>query len=395
MTDRRLRIGMVFYHHPSFRGYAIPHVESEIAERLARRGHEVVAYCPSLTEGRLPDWQGIQVVGVRCRTVEGPRWVIGLELPMRVAARLRPDLDCVVLNGEPGAFVPFLVGRRHRTRAVFAIHGLVRGVIGFRKASRRSLRHRDWWLRHLLGAGETLSARTADLCIAGGHRLAGEVEMLLGVVPRRVVGIPNGVAPRPMRTAEARRAAREALRLTEGILYVAFVGADHRRKGLAVARRAVERAHALDVPVVLLNVGNLSPPIPGEVGYGWVDEATKWRILEAADAFILPTQYEASSLAVREAASVGLPILTTPQAGVDDGVSGRDYLLFEPADVEGFASGLVRLFRDPEWGAELGARGHARIASWTFEEQTAAWETALRRLVLGELPRPPHGPPGA
>jgi glycosyltransferase involved in cell wall biosynthesis len=378
---RPLRVGMVFYTHPSFRGRAIPHVESEIAEQLVLRGHEVVAYCPVTKQGELPPWRGIRLVAVKCRTIRRPRWAVGVELPLRTARRLDPALDVLVMNGEQGAWIASLAARRHRTVSVLAIHGLIRGVIGYRSARSFRLRLRDRLLRRILSWGEMASARTADLVIPGSHRLVAELTVGLGVRPERVVAIPNGVRSRPLRTAQEREAARSELGLPADGFYVAFVGADYRRKGLAVARLAVEGARKEGVPATLLTVGSPPHRTPTEIGYGWVNESKKWQVLSAADAFLFPTQYEAYSLAVREAASIGLPILTTPQSGVDEGVAGEDYLLYDPKDVAGFTQGLVRVFRDPAWASRLGERGATAIASWTFERQGAEWDVTLRALV--------------
>jgi glycosyltransferase involved in cell wall biosynthesis len=164
------------------------------------------------------------------------------------------------------------------------------------------------------------------------------------------------------------------------------VGADARRKGIAVARQAVERAREGGIPASLLTVGCPPRSTATEIGFGWVAEPRKWQILSASDAFLLPTRYEAYSLAVREAASVGLPIVTTPQSGVDEGTSGEDYVLCEPSDVGAFAQALIRLYRDPAWAAQLGARGRSAIAAWTYECQAASWETALRQAIADRRP---------
>jgi glycosyltransferase involved in cell wall biosynthesis len=377
LPERRLRVGMVFYTHPSFRERAIPHVESEIAEQLVRLGHEVLAYCPVDRRAELPPWRGLKLIGVRCRTIVRPRWAIGVELPLRVALRLDPGLDALVLNGEQGAWIAFLAARRRGTLGVMAIHGLIDGVIGYRRATSRRLRLRDWLLRHLLSFGERLGARTADLCIPGSRRLVPELTGILDIPPSRIVPIPNGVSPRPARTPVDRISARERLGLPPGAFLAVFVGADYRRKGLAVARQAVEGARSDGIPAMLLTAGCPPARTVSETGFGWVDEPRKWDVFAAGDVFLFPTQYEAYSLAVREAASIGLPILTTPQSGVDEGENGIDYVLCDPGDVQGFTSALIRAYRDPKWAARMGERGRALLAGWTYERQGAAWSAAL------------------
>jgi glycosyltransferase involved in cell wall biosynthesis len=371
----------VFYCHPSLRDWAIARVESELAVHLALRGHEVVAYCPVDKEVELPPWQGIRLEGIKCRTIRGPKWVIGVELPLRVAFRLDPSLDALVLNGESGAWLAFLSARRHGTVAVLAIHGLIRGVLGYRRATTLRLRLRDRLLRWTLSFGEWLDARTAHLAIPGSRRLVRELHAELGLPVSRIVAIANGVEPRPPRAPEEWRAARQQLGLAPECFYAAFLGADPRRKGLDVARRAIARARECGVPAVLLTAGFPAQPSELEVAYGWVEDSRKWQILTASDAFVFPTRYEAYSLAVREAASVGLPIVTTPESGVDEGTSGEDYVICDPLDVEGFAQALVRLYRDPEWAGRVGARGHSILAAWTYERQAIEWESALRRAI--------------
>ena len=321
---------MVFYCHPSLRSWAIARVESELAEHLARRGHEVIAYCPVESPVDLPPWRGIRLVGVPCPTLHGPRWTIGVEMPAKVALRLDPSLDALVVNGESGGWIALLAARRHRVVGVVAVHGLVRGVLGYRAAPSFRLRLRDRLLVRVLSFGEWLTARTADLVVPGSRRLVPAVRDLLGVPEARIVPVPNGVEPRAARTPSERLEARAALGLAPAGFCVAFLGADARRKGIAVARRAVERARELGVPATLLTVGSPGRLTGSEIGFGWVDDDRKWQILSAADAFLFPTQYEAYSLAVREAASVGLPIVTTPESGVDEGSNGEDYVLCAP-----------------------------------------------------------------
>jgi glycosyltransferase involved in cell wall biosynthesis len=370
---------MVFYSHPSERNWAIARVESELAEHLAARGHEVIAFCPVTEEVALPPWRGVRLEGVKCVTLPGPRWSIGIELPFRVALRLGPGFDALVLNGEVGAWIPFLAARRFRTVRVLAIHGLIRGVLGYRAGPTFRLRLRDRLLRAVLGAGERLSARASDVVIPGSRRLVTEVHEALGIPLKRIEAIPNGCHPRALRTPELRTAARNELGLSEQDFYAVFLGADARRKGIDVAREAVRRARDAGAPIVLLTVGCSAPSSAQEVGYGWVSERKKWQILTAANVFLFPTRYEAYSLAVREAASIGLPLLTTPQSGVEEGIHGKDLLLFDPQDVDGFARALVRLYREPEWAADLGARGRRLVAAWTFRHQAESWETTLRR----------------
>lgn len=79
-------------------------------------------------------------------------------------------------------------------------------------------------------------------------------------------------------------------------------------------------------------------------------------LLALADIFALPSLNEGHSISLLEACSFGKAILASDRGGnpsiVSPGISG---LLVEPEDIAGMAAGLVRLARDPELRAKLGA----------------------------------------
>ncbi len=127
---------------------------------------------------------------------------------------------------------------------------------------------------------------------------------------------------------------------------------------------------------------------------GNVDEARKVALMRACTAFILtPTVsveggFEAYGLVFLEAGAAGRPVLGVRGSGAEDAITdGENGYLRDAGDVRGLADGLVRLARDAQLAARLGAAGRARA-----ERQTWAAAAARVREIYGELlDRAPEG----
>ena len=98
------------------------------------------------------------------------------------------------------------------------------------------------------------------------------------------------------------------------------------------------------------------------------------RYYGAADAFVLPTPYDAFGMVITEAMACGLPVITTPHAGASElvvpGVHGC--LVSEADDVEGLAAAMQRLAASEDLRGRLGRAGAALMAEHD-------WEAVVRR----------------
>jgi UDP-glucose:(heptosyl)LPS alpha-1,3-glucosyltransferase len=167
-----------------------------------------------------------------------------------------------------------------------------------------------------------------------------------------VTVIPNGFAPDEFNVARC-RSSRAAMRKKLGYgnddRVIVFVANEYERKGFGPLLRAI--AKLSDPNLNLLAVGRLDPATyAAEIAsLGMTDRVkiegpTKdvWQYYAAADAFALPTQYEAWGLVIVEAMACGLPVLTSRLAGaavaVDEGVNGE--LLDDPKNVDEIGSKL-------------------------------------------------------
>lgn len=108
----------------------------------------------------------------------------------------------------------------------------------------------------------------------------------------------------------------------------------------------------------------------------------RWRFL------LMPSRYEAWPLTALEAAAVGRPVLGTDVPGVRDAAPATAHgLLVPPGDAAALAEAMVRLNDDLALRAELGARGRAWAAGFTWD-RLAAQQAAFYAAVLARAGRP-------
>jgi glycosyltransferase involved in cell wall biosynthesis len=138
----------------------------------------------------------------------------------------------------------------------------------------------------------------------------------------------------------------------------------------------VEAARRLEGRARFVVVGEPDPDNPGSIPLAqlqaWAGEGSVeyWgrredmhEVLAAADVFCLPTYYrEGVPKAVIEAASCGLPVVTTDTPGCRDIVrDGENGLLVPPRDVDALVRALDRLLADPALRRRMGDAGRARV----------------------------------
>jgi glycosyltransferase involved in cell wall biosynthesis len=106
-------------------------------------------------------------------------------------------------------------------------------------------------------------------------------------------------------------------------------------------------------------------------------------VLGAMDVFALSSDWEGNPLSVMEAMASGLPILSTAVGGVPDlFASGKQGLIVQPGDVQGFSDAMAWLLRNREARQYLGMAA-ARRARENFDVSTMvrAYEELYDNLV--------------
>jgi glycosyltransferase involved in cell wall biosynthesis len=223
------------------------------------------------------------------------------------------------------------------------------------------------------------------ICVSEG--VAEEVRAHYPRLAGRVVTIHNGVdtdvfAP----GVHARDAA--ALRAERGIaaerMVAAFVGSGN--KGLPAVLEGLSDAPGWELLVA--GRGHVQRYRELAVSLG-VAERIHWlgvvrdvqRVYAAADAFVLPSDYETFSLVTFEAAASGLPILATPVSGVCELIEdGRSGFLIAP-EPDAIAARLRSLAVDPLLRERLGRAARQAALRFTWDRMVSAHESLYRELV--------------
>ncbi len=113
--------------------------------------------------------------------------------------------------------------------------------------------------------------------------------------------------------------------------------------------------------------------------------------IAAADAFVLPSLEEGLPLALVEAMSLGVPVVSTPVNAIPEAVEHDVHgLLVPPGDADALANAILRLRNDPPFARRLAAaaKDHAR----TFDADVMAGVTfAVYESIL--RPGAADGPP--
>ncbi len=105
------------------------------------------------------------------------------------------------------------------------------------------------------------------------------------------------------------------------------------------------------------------------------------RLAEESDIFINTTNFDNMPVSVVEAMALGLPVVSTNVGGVPFLIEhGKDGLLVDQNDVDGFVQSILNLVANPEWGKELA--NHARQKAETFDEHQVVyqWRTLLESI---------------
>jgi UDP-glucose:(heptosyl)LPS alpha-1,3-glucosyltransferase len=223
------------------------------------------------------------------------------------------------------------------------------------------------------------SARRLRWFVAVSEGVRRELEQFYPGIPCAVA--PNGVdhehfCPDP----ESRPRLRRQLGAAPNDFVAVFVGGDWARKGVDIAISAVaEDRRSLGLPVSLWIVG------PGdESSYRALAReqdvepyvrffgrrADTDRFYKAADAFVLPSLYEAFPLVALEAAACGLPVIATPINGIEELEAAGAAVTCERSG-SAFAHALKEFVDGPDRKKALGQSARDQAARYTWQRQVS------------------------
>ena len=103
---------------------------------------------------------------------------------------------------------------------------------------------------------------------------------------------------------------------------------------------------------------------------GWVDGKQKDKAFKEAMIFCLPSYAEGFPMAVLDAWSYGLPVVTTPVGGIPDiAINRTNLLLSTPGDIQTLANNFEELIKDPSLYKTIADEGK-KLASTKFNIKT-------------------------
>lgn len=336
------------------------------AQAVAAAGEDV-ALLAARDGARAAPPEGVEMLPLRT----GPG-----DLPSpRSLARGFDGADLVVLHGgwdvrNTGAA---LVAKRAGVPFLVTPHGAYYPQVFDRRKVRLK---RTWWdvveRRYLRAAWAAHLFFEAE----AGHLAGRGTELPLVIAPNGFVA-PDGVSWQP-----------------HGDPYLLWLGRyDPEHKGLdllidAVARvpegqRVPVRLHGVDWHGKRSEVARMvrERGLEGSVRVeGPVYDDAKWELMAGARGFLYPSRWDASPIAVVEAASIGVPTLVTPFP-VGAFLASRGAAIEADVDAAALARGLQALL-DPEASA-VGARAVEVIReelSWAHVARS--WRSQVRRMLL-------------
>ena len=293
---------------------------------------------------------------------------ISAALDRAVAAEVGKNANCkLVYAYEDCAIATFAAAERRRIPRVYDL------PIGYWRAGQRILveesQREPEWTPTLTGARdshEKLARKDEETRLATRVVVASTfTKSTLAQAPhqRPVTVIPNGAPP----------AATNEIAKGGAKLKILFTGSLGQRKGLSYALRAVELIGERNCELTLLGrkAAEGCRPLDQAVrDHRWLPSLTHERVLlemRQHDVLIFPSLFEGFGLAITEAMSQGIPVITTAHTAgpdiIDDGVDG---FIVPIRSAEAIAEKLELLARDRERlrAMKISAREKAQIHPW-------------------------------
>ncbi len=385
-------------YHPDLIGGAYRYA-TELAARLAARGHDVEAVVPN-PEAKFPtreERDGVTIHRYPDEKGGGWRsWRAENRSARRILAdRMRSD---TLLGFHHGYYAPCLEGWGARSVALF------HGPWGLEYAFARQAAARTWFRR---GRDRLVAWRltaTERRLLRGVRRIFVDSRYVAGRLPGwHGAGLPpveviyGGVDVEAFRPLPDRASFRRARGLAEGDFLFVTVRRLDPRMGLLTLIEAFAQV-ARDYPHARLWLAGQGPQRPElearlrTLGLaqqarlaGFVAEAELPGFLSAADCALMPSlDLEGFGLATVEALACGTPVLGSRAGATPELLAPwGERVLFEPGSVEALAARLRAVLAQPSLlpGAEA-CRSHV-LREFGWDRPVAAVERAWQQLVSG------------
>jgi glycosyltransferase involved in cell wall biosynthesis len=391
--ENKLRICMVSYlFFPHYSGDAVQALN--LSKELARQGHSIF-----FVAGRLQDDPEFhEHEGFRVHRIKAGRGIVGLlGFWMRLfffLARKRGSYDIIHSRGLSAFEVLIGIFARLLGKKAFVTFTMSNTELDFRK-----------WGR-IVGRFGRMTFIFFHRFIPISSRLRAELEEL-GITANRIVDIPTGVDTSlfyPISLGEKDKI-RAALKIKNQKV-VSFVGMIIPRKGVDVLVDAWCTVIQKYPSACLLIIGPRAPLTMHASGPTFFDNLNRkishngltdsirflgqrndvYKLLQASDIYVLPSQLEGLPNSLLEAMACGLPCIATRLSGTEDVITnGGNGLLVEYGDRESLQACLIRLLGDGGLCEKIGANAVRTIkASYSLSMVVESYGRVYAELLEGK-----------
>lgn len=339
----------------------------EIAPFQSERfGASNVAFVVPAGAAHMPSIAREQLVCFRS-ALRGPRALIDfLRTALGAVNSFRPDIVHLHSSFAGAMLRPLLKARRSRPRIVYCPHGWAFGM-ETAPAKQRTYALVERQLARMTDLIHVVSQSEFDLAARFG-------------LPRgRMRVLANGIAPAPISRACA----------GEGPLRIAFIGRHDRQKGLDIlldvlARFALPNVHfdIIGDSIVSGEAQRARPDVSNATFHGWLPRAETMRILDQADALVMPSRWDAAPIVAIEAMRAGVPVIGSNRGAIPEIVEHEvGGLIFDLDRPDSLGALLQQLTREElvRLGKSAHERWQAHYVSDRMNARTCeAYEQLLR-----------------
>lgn len=197
---------------------------------------------------------------------------------------------------------------------------------------------------------------------------------------------PHGLDLPPV-YPEARAIMRRELRLPADRILAVFLSRLHPKKGLEILLEAMARQAHKEFDLVVAGTGDASygaslRDLVARLGlttrvhwHGFVTGEPKWRLLQGADVFVLPSHSENFGIAVVEALACGLPVIVSTEVALAEEIRRHRLGLVASLEPQAVADALDHLLSHPAERAEIVRRARSVVA------ENFTWDAVARALA--------------
>jgi 1,4-alpha-glucan branching enzyme len=251
----------------------------------------------------------------------------------------------------------------------------------------RHIHQREWELTY-----------EAERVIVCSTYMKHEVEKVFTLPPDKIDSLPNGVDKHLLQVTETGEVLSKAPYAKESEPMVLFLGRLVREKGVHLLLSAAPAIldEFPDVKFVIVGKGPMLDHltlqaqqlgISDRVEFaGFLDDATRNRLLRVADMAVFPSLYEPFGIVALEAMAANTPVVAADVGGLSDIVRHEhNGLTTLPNDVQSLSTQIRRLLRDREFGRKLAQVAEQDLSRFDWRHIAGKTIESYERILLPVL----------